>query len=250
MLAVRNEPRSRAGGLPSSLTFITPSTEAPIPSSVRAVDQARRSAVDRPASRPWASRSAEIEQAVRLLERHVAYQRRVDDGEDRVVEADGKAEREHYRGSKTALPGQEPQCKPDVVLDVLQPAPAPLIAGIVSGQRDIPEPASSQALGISGAQPIALQTFPGELMMELELLGDLVVNAIAPRQDEQPPHQSSRSHRLTMGVSIRGAQMSTAAPGANGAEGSDGRQFDCEAAAGSRRNVAERPRRAARATGS
>ena len=214
------------------------------------MDQARRSAVDRPASRPWASRSARSSRrsgcsngtsriSAVLMTVKTELLRPMARPSASTTEA---AKRRSLARSRSA---NRTSCW--ISSSQLQPHSS-RASSLASAT--FPSRASSQALGISGAQPIALQTFPGELTMELELLGELVVRTIAPHEDEQPAQQSSRSHRLSMGVSIRGAQMSTAVPPRAAPAAATVVRFDCEAAAGSRRNVAERPRRAARATGS
>jgi hypothetical protein len=120
-----------------------------------------------------------------------AYQRRVDDGEHRIVRADAEAQSENDSHCEARILHQATAGEAQVLRDVLQPCPAPHIAGVIPDQGGVAQAALRLYGRLRGRESRLFELTLREISMYLELLREIGFEATLPHQ---VPKASNESH--------------------------------------------------------
>jgi hypothetical protein len=126
---------------------------------------------DPPDGRERIASPVQLNETSGLLHWKRAQQDLVDQRKEGRVRADAQREREHGGGREDGAAQKRPSCTQDIAAEVVEPAPHPCLANLLTHLRDAPELErhSSARLGLAQAGPLEVFDAPVHVVAELPI---------------------------------------------------------------------------------
>ena len=120
----------------------------------------------------------------------------MDDAEHRRVRADAQREHQHHRGREDRTPPEAPHGVAHVPPQVVDPAPAPDVAGAFADQGRVAQPAPRGAPGVVLRQARVTLPLTLELQVETQFLLQVFLGPAAAKVRQQTVQPRQRLHQV------------------------------------------------------